>query len=97
LLGGDTIQVCTGVMKFGYPMVKQLCEELLEFMETKGFETLSEFKGHSLGYFTTHAELVRMQTERKAKDAAAKAGLVAKDGDWDGDDFVKQSNDLASN
>ncbi len=98
LLGGDTVQVCTGVMKFGYPMVKQLCEELLEFMESKGFETLDEFKGHSLGYFTTHAELVRLQAERKLKDsAAAKAKTVAKDGDWDGDEFVKQSNDLATN
>ena len=81
-------------MKFGYPMVKQLCEELLEFMEGKGFETLADFKGHSLDYFTTHAELVRMQAERKE---AAKAKLVAKDGDWDVDDFVKQSNDLATN
>jgi dihydropyrimidine dehydrogenase (NADP+)/dihydropyrimidine dehydrogenase (NAD+) subunit PreA len=98
LLGGDTVQVCTGVMKFGYPMVKQLCEELLEFMESKGFETLDDFKGHSLGYFTTHAELVRLQAERKLKDSeAAKAKTVAKDGDWDGDEFVKQSNDLATN
>lgn len=97
LLGGDTVQVCTGVMKFGYPMVKRLCDELLEFMESKGFETLDDFKGHSLQYFTTHAELVRMQTERKAKEAAAKAGIVTADSDWDGDDFVKQSDGLARN
>ena len=90
LLGGNTVQVCTGVMKFGYPVVKQMCDELLEFMEKKGFDTPDAFRGHSLDYFTTHAELVRMQTERKA----AKKGVAA-DGDWDGDDFVKQSNDLA--
>lgn len=97
LLGGDTVQVCTGVMKFGYPVVKRLCDELLEFMESKGFETLDDFKGHSLEYFTTHAELVRMQTERKAKEAAKKAGMVTADSDWDGDDFVKQSDGLARN
>ncbi len=97
LLGGDTVQVCTGVMKFGYPVVQRMCEELLEFMESKGFETISDFKGHSLDYFTTHAELVRMQTERKAKEALAKAGVVVNDAEWDGDDFVKQSNDLAGN
>ena len=96
LLGGDTVQVCTGVMKFGYPVVKKMCDELLEFMESKGFDTLADFKGHSLDYFTTHADLVRMQTERKAKDKAAKEGMVVNDAEWDGDDFVKQSNDLAS-
>lgn len=96
LLGSDTVQVCTGVMKFGYGMVKPLCEELLAFMETKGFETIEDFKGHSLQYFTTHAELVRMQTERKAAEAAAKeSAMVKNDAAWDGDDFVKQSNELS--
>src|SRR4051795_9961040 len=40
LLGGDTVQVCTGVMKFGYEHVKPMCEELLAFMERHKFETL---------------------------------------------------------
>src|SRR4029078_306712 len=58
LLGGDTVQVCTGVMKAGYEMVNPMCEELLAFMEKHRFETLADFKGHSLDYFTTHADLV---------------------------------------
>ena len=101
LLGADTTQVCTGVMKFGYECVKRMCEELLAFMEKHKFETLNDFKGKSLDYFTTHAELVRMQTERKAKDkATADAAAVAKkivraDGEWSGDDFVKQSDALS--
>ena len=48
-------------------------------------------KGKSLPYFTTHAELVRMQRERKA---AAK-GMIKGDAEWHGDDFVKQSAALA--
>jgi dihydropyrimidine dehydrogenase (NADP+)/dihydropyrimidine dehydrogenase (NAD+) subunit PreA len=100
LLGADTTQVCTGVMKFGYDCVKQMCDELLAFMEKHKFETLADFKGKSLDYFTTHAELVRMQTERKAKqkaaaDAAAAKKMVRADGEWSGDDFVKQSDALA--
>ena len=97
LLGADTTQVCTGVMKFGYECVKQMCEELLAFMEKHKFETLADFKGKSLDYFTTHAELVRMQTERErreteaAADAAAAKKMVRADGEWSGDDFVKQS------
>lgn len=98
LLGSDTVQVCTGVMKFGYGMVKGLCEELLAFMEKHNFETIADFKGASLPYFTTHAELVRMQKERKAAQKAAEEKKVVKaDGEWDGDDFVKQSNALAQN
>ncbi len=98
LLGSDTVQVCTGVMKFGYGMVKGLCEELLAFMEKHKFEAISDFKGSSLPYFTTHAELVRMQKERKAaQKAAEEKKMVKADGEWDGDDFVKQSDALAQN
>jgi len=100
LLGADTTQVCTGVMKFGYDSVKRMSDELLAFMEKHKFETLDDFKGKSLDYFTTHRELVRMQTERKAKDKAAAEEAAAKkmvraDGEWSGDDFVKQSDALA--
>src|SRR5207302_1816730 len=101
LLGADTTQICTGVMKFGYECVKRMCDELLEFMAKQKFETLYDFKGKSLDYFTTHAELVRMQKERKEKDkAAADAAAAAKkivraDSEWSGDDFVKQSDALS--
>ena len=59
--------------------------------ELSGFETIADFKGHSLRYFTTHADLVKRQSEAKA--AAKKA--VAKDGDWKGEEFVNQSESLA--
>jgi len=99
LLGSDTVQVCTGVMKFGYAHVKQMCDELLEFMAKHNFETIADFKGKSLDYFTTHAELVRMQAERKAGQAAAAEAkqVVKADDQWSGDSFVQQSNDLARN
>ncbi|MEM8955694.1 MAG: NAD-dependent dihydropyrimidine dehydrogenase subunit PreA [Verrucomicrobiota bacterium] len=95
LLGADTVQICTGVMKFGYGHIHKLKEELLSFMESKNFDTIADFKGHSLDYFTTHADLVRMQKERKERDKAAREGI--NDNEWDGDDFVKQSNALAQN
>jgi dihydroorotate dehydrogenase subfamily 1 len=98
LLGADTVQVCTGVMKFGYECVKPMCDELLAFMAKHKFETLADFKGKSLPYFTTHAELVRRQTERKAAQKAAAATKVVKsDGEWSGDEFVKQSDALSRN
>jgi dihydropyrimidine dehydrogenase (NADP+)/dihydropyrimidine dehydrogenase (NAD+) subunit PreA len=97
LLGADTVQVCTGVMKFGYECVKPMCDELLEFMAKHKFETLADFKGHSLGYITTHADLVRRQAERKAAKKAVPSKVVASDAEWSGDEFVKQSDALSRN
>jgi len=39
-------------------------------MEQHKFERLEDFRGHSLPYFTTHADLVKRQAEARA---AAKA------------------------
>ena len=97
LLGSDTVQVCTGVMKMGYRCVQKMCDELLAFMEQHNFETLADFRGHSLEYFTTHADLVKRQAEaRAAKKAAAEAQkMITADEEWTGDDFVDQSDALA--
>jgi len=96
LLGSDTVQVCTGVMKFGYEHVKPMCEQLLAFMDKHKFETVADFKGKSLDYFTTHADLVQRQAERKAaQKAAAGSKLIKSDAEWNGADFVKQSQALS--
>jgi dihydropyrimidine dehydrogenase (NADP+)/dihydropyrimidine dehydrogenase (NAD+) subunit PreA len=101
LLGADTVQVCTGVMKHGYECVKPMCDQLLAFMARHKFETLADFKGKSLPYFTTHADLVKRQGERKAAQKAAAAvapngaRVVKSDAEWTGDEFVKQSDALS--
>ncbi len=97
LLGADTVQVCTGVMKSGYECVKPMCDELLAFMARHNFETLADFKGRSLDYFTTHADLVKRQAERKAaqKAAAPQKKTVSADGEWRSEEFVKQSDALS--
>jgi hypothetical protein len=85
-------------MKFGYECVKPMQDELLAFMAKHKFETLADFKGKSLPYFTTHADLVKRQAERKAAQkaaAAAGAKTVKSDGEWSGDEFVKQSDALS--
>ena len=92
LLGADTVQVCTGVMKFGYRMVSEMCEQLLAFMEKHQFETLADFKGHSLQYFTTHSDLVARQAQAKAGENSK---MIQADDQWRGDDFVDQSDALS--
>lgn len=94
LLGGGTVQVCTGVMKHGYGMVKDMCAGLSAFMDRHNFTSIEQFRGHSLRYFTTHADLVRQQREAKE---AARAGMVKKDEQWRGDEFVRQSDALSRN
>ena len=95
LLGGDTVQVCTGVMKLGYEMVKRMKDELLGFMAKHNFNSIADFKGHSLQYFTTHADLVKRQAEAKAAAKAKAKGMVTKDSEWQGDSFTKQTDALA--
>ncbi|MDZ4687471.1 MAG: NAD-dependent dihydropyrimidine dehydrogenase subunit PreA [Planctomycetaceae bacterium] len=97
LLGCDTVQVCTYVMKFGYRCVRSMCDELAAFMDRHGFQTLDDFKGHSLQYFTTHSDLVRRQAAaREAAKAVKPDGQPVKaDHEWRGDDFVKQTDALA--
>lgn len=97
LLGASTVQVCTGVMIHGYKLAARMCEELEAFMDKHGFETIEDFRGHSLRYFTTHAELVRRQAEIKAAEKAARDGVVTKDASWEGDRFVEQSDKLVGN
>ena len=95
LLGADTVQVCTGVMKFGYPMIKAMQEELLAFMAQHNFKRLEDFKGQSVQFFTTHADLVKRQAEARAAKKAGRKKMITADHQWDGDDFVNQSDALA--
>lgn len=97
LLGASTVQVCTGVMKHGYECVAPMKEGLLKFMEKHGFETIDDFRGKSLPYFTTHSDLVRRQAEARAakKALADKKQMIRGDAEWTGDDFVDQSDALA--
>ena len=97
LLGCDTVQVCTYVMKVGYRCVRSMCDELAAFMEQHQFQSLTDFKGYSLQFFTTHHDLVRRQAEARSTRAAVKPDgqPVKTDHEWRGDDFVRQSDALA--
>ncbi len=65
-------------------------------MEQHKFNTLADFKGRSLPYFTTHFDLVQKQAQRKAAQKAdAQKKVITSDGEWSGDSFVQQSNALS--
>lgn len=96
LLGANTVQVCTGVMMHGYGLVKNLCDELKDFMKKHNFSSIEEFRGTSLQYFTTHTDLVQRQQEAIKRRKAIKMGLQS-DKDWTGDGFVKETESMVSN
>jgi len=93
LVGADTVQVCTAVMKYGHGFIRAMKRDLVFFMERHGFETIDQFKGESLRYFTTHADLVRRQTE--ARRASSAGSTPVGDVDWEADQVVAQSQRLA--
>ena len=96
LLGCDTVQVCTCVMKVGYRCIRGMLDELAAFMDQHGFQTLADFKGLSLQYFTSHSDLVaRQAAARKIAKASVNGQPVKADHEWRGDDFVKQTDSLA--
>ncbi|SNS24538.1 dihydropyrimidine dehydrogenase (NAD+) subunit PreA [Granulicella rosea] len=48
LLGCGNVQVCTAAMHYGYRIVEDMADGLLEWMASKGFETIEDFRGLSL-------------------------------------------------
>ena len=81
LLGSSTVQVCTGAMLRGYKLIEELCQGLSDFMDEHGFKSIEDFRGLSLPYFSTHANLVERQLEKKRKGA----GKAGRDSMWKGD------------
>jgi len=96
LLGSDTVQVCTGVMVHGYPLVQNLCAELQQFMQEHDFKSIDEFRGASLPFFTTHTNLVKLQKEALQRKKKARLGLGS-DADWTGDGFTSETESMVSN
>lgn len=95
LMGAHTVQVCTGVMLHGYPLVQRLCGELQDVMAHHGIDSLDAMRGRALPYMTTHSELVSRQ---RAAVAAKKARVgLADDAAWTGDRFVAESASMVSN
>lgn len=45
LLGGMNIQVTTAIMRYGYRIVEDMCEGLLDYMNDRGIESLEEICG----------------------------------------------------
>ncbi len=92
LLGSHTVQICTGAMLRGYEIIHGLKEELTKFMVDHKFESVRDFVGKSLPYFSTHADLV----DRQKKAKAAKEVASNRDNEWKGE-IAKETDRLTTN
>ncbi|HEX4650879.1 MAG TPA: 4Fe-4S binding protein, partial [Granulicella sp.] len=52
LLGCGTVQVCTAAMHYGFRIVEDMIDGLTNWMHEKGFSSIEEFRGLSLGKVT---------------------------------------------
>ncbi len=58
MVGASAVQLCTAVMWHGFPIGKKLYNGLTSFMERKGYEKLSDFRGISLPHLKATANTV---------------------------------------
>jgi dihydropyrimidine dehydrogenase (NAD+) subunit PreA len=48
LLGAQSLQICTAAMHYGFRIIEDLCDGLANWMESKGFKTLDDFRGKTI-------------------------------------------------
>ena len=57
LLGASNVQVCTAVMHYGYRIVEDMIDGLNNYLDEKGFSTVNEIVGKSVGRVTDWGNL----------------------------------------
>ncbi len=56
LLGASTVQVCTGIMKFGFRIVEDMIDGMKHWMEEKGFQSPHDFIGKSVSRISDYKD-----------------------------------------
>ncbi len=59
LVGASVVQVCTGVMLYGFDLIDSLSTGLAHWCERQGVEQLADVVGTALGDITSHEQLVQ--------------------------------------
>jgi dihydropyrimidine dehydrogenase (NAD+) subunit PreA len=68
LCGASTVQITTGVMRYGYRIVEDILEGLSYFLEDHGFDSLSEVVGKGLPHIVPTDQLDLARQGRAAYD-----------------------------
>jgi dihydropyrimidine dehydrogenase (NAD+) subunit PreA len=77
LMGASTLQLGTAVMFRGFGLIGELVDGLLAYMNRKGYERISDFRGHALNALTAHRKLKVDESVRAHISASACSGCGA--------------------
>lgn len=79
-LGADAVQICTEVMLNGYGIINGLKSGLLNYFESKGFDSISELKNIAIQKITSHENLNKKSHQYPSIDneKCVKCGKCAK-------------------
>jgi len=79
-LGSDAVQICTEVMINGYRIINELKAGFLNYLESKGFNNISELKNIAVSKITSHEKLNKKSHLYPAVDSekCIKCGKCAK-------------------
>lgn len=91
-MGSSTVQICTGAMLRGFEIITELNAGLLAYLTEMKFNSITDFRGKALEYFTTHADLVERQRVAKRD----RAGQRSRDDEWSGEKIKEQTAALTS-
>lgn len=62
LAGADTVQVCSALYEKGMPFIKEVNEQIIAWMEKKGFDSVNQFRG-KLNYSDIENPLLYERTQ----------------------------------
>lgn len=51
-LGASNVQVCTAAMLYGFKIINDLCDGLSNWMDSKGYKTIEDFRGKAVPQLT---------------------------------------------
>ncbi|MCQ2743351.1 MAG: NAD-dependent dihydropyrimidine dehydrogenase subunit PreA [bacterium] len=95
MVGSNAVQVCTGVMLNGYGIIDNLKNGLLEYMESKNFETIEDMRNLIVNKITTHESLNKIDISYPNidKDKCVKCGKCAQICSESGHKAMKMTRD----
>jgi len=75
-LGAGTVQVCTAAMVFGFKIVQEMASGLSDYMDSKGFTSLDDFRGRAVPQVTEwrHLNLNHVSKAAINQDACISCG-----------------------
>ncbi len=86
MVGATTVQICTAAMWYGFRLGEGLLKGIRKFMVEHGYQTLNDFRGLSVPYFTSAVpvpDTVIAKIDSKACKKCGRCFIACRDGAFD--------------